>query len=208
MKKRGFKKRRYRRRGMTTNQMINYAVKGVRLLKGLVNVENHMYTQSVNTTISNAGSISSLGAIAAGNDTDNRQGNSILAKYWSWRFRLDMSASATKTTTRILVFVDKAGQGVVPAVSDVLVAANPSSPLNVDNTDRFVILYDKQYALSITGNQTVSSHSYRKLNFHMKFSGTAGANYDINQIFILLISNEPTNFPIIDGYSRIGFYDN
>lgn len=208
MRKKSLRKSRGYRNYKCAKNLALEAWKGVKMLKGLVNVENKMFTVAVSQSVANTGVVLPLAAIPAGDDVDTRNGNSILGKYWSWRFRCAMNASASHTTVRLMCFVDKANQGVDPSPSDVLEALNVSAPMNVDNTDRFTILYDKQFTLNITANQEISGHAFRKLNFHLKYTGVTNADYSINQIYMLLISDEPTNLPGVDGYSRIGFYDN
>lgn len=53
---------------------------------------------------------------------------------------------------RMIVFVDRDSNGVAPLVTDVLVTSSSLSHYNLDNRDRFKILYDKMYWLAQASN--------------------------------------------------------
>lgn len=187
---------------------IPYLNTSVRLLKGIVNAENHMFTNSIGVGPTTAGSVVLQTGIAAGNDNDNRQGNSILAKYLIMRYRITLDSGGTNANVRVILFADNSSQNTTPTVAQVLQAASDVAPINNDNSDRFVIIYDCMHPLSINGDREIAQYVYRKLGFHIKFQGTAGTDFDKNSIFLLTISDQGALPPSLIGYFRLGFYDN
>lgn len=201
--------RRFKKRYMSYSRMAYTAYKGVRMLKGLVNVEKKLFTNSgFSGNPSNTGYITVLNTINAGDDVAERNGNSILAKYMTGKIYITQNSSATNTVVRCIIFQDLANQSSTPSVASVLEAVNPASPMNVDNVDRYWILYDRMITLSTGGKTMVPLNIFRRLNFHCKYDGTGGTDYEINAICMLLISNEPTNTPTVTGYWRLAYYDN
>jgi len=203
--------RRYRKRyhrGMSVSQAAHLALRGVKFIKGIVNAEKKKFTQSISQTPNNTGTVVNLCNIAAGDDASQRDGNSILLKYIDYKLTATINASATSTTIRQLIFIDKSNQNSNPSVTDVLENASQVGQLNVDNVARFWILSDKMYTVTITGDQSCNDHIYIPCDFHVKYNGTASGNTLTNTVYLLLISNEATNTPTITGYTRLAWYDN
>lgn len=193
---------------MNYAKMAYVAYRGVKTLRGLVNVEKKYIDDNIGQTIPNTGIVDLISAVAAGDDVTNRNGNSILAKYLVLKGFVRMSASATATNVRVMIVRDLNNQGSNPTVADILDGATDVSLLNKDNTSRFWILYDKMFSLSNNGTQQVSLDIYRRLNFHLKYSSTVSTAVLSNAIYLVAIADEPTNVPQIQGVSRIAFYDN
>lgn len=200
---------RFKRKYMSYSKMAYQAYRGYKLIKGLVNVEKKLFTNNAfSATPDNTGVVTVLNTITAGDDANQRNGNSILAKYMTTRFYVTQNASATNTVLRCIIVQDLQNQGATPAVTDILQAAAATSPMNNDNVERFWILYDKMITLSTGGNTMIPITNYKALNFHCKYTGTASTTFSMNAICMLLISNEVTNTPAVTGYWRLAFYDN
>lgn len=189
--------------------------KQVDLMKGLINVEKKFIdVENTATLPTSSGVIEVLNDIPAGDDAEERNGNSILAKYITLNGRIVINPSATTTFVRILVVVDKHGQGTPPTLAQLLQDAsinrNLTSRMNIDNVDRFYVLFNRLIPLNNNGNGTKVFKMYRKLNFHLKYDGTSTGSYDSNAIYCVMISDQlvtdPT--PFINWHSRIAFYDN
>jgi len=87
----------------------------------------------------------------------NRIGRKIYNKQVLIRGAVAMNAAngvgaGANQSARIIVFEDRDGNGAAPAVVDVLVAANAFAMYNLNNRDRFKILYDKQTTFTGAGN--------------------------------------------------------
>lgn len=187
-----------------------YAARGVNFLKGIINSELKRFSLTNSVNVDTTGAIVHMTAIAQGDDVDGRDGNSILAKYTTHHLQMSMNPSATGTIIRIMLFIDtESTAGTPPTLAQLLQTASSTiSPINSDYTQRFTVLFDDVYDLSINGDRVINHKHYNPLNFHIKYTGTAGANYDKNQLFLFYVSNEATNTPILNYYSRTAFYDN
>lgn len=188
-----------------------YAARGYNLLKGIVNAEVKRYDGTVSQNISNAYTMSLLSAVDQGDDVQNRNGNSILAKYFTLSYNLTMNASATGTFFRMIIFADGDSDSTNPVDTDLLQnnATGITSPINSDNTQRFTVLYDNVHCLSINGDRVVNEKIYRPLHFHIRYrTGTASTGHSKNNIWAFLLSNEATNTPLLTFDFRLAFYDN
>lgn len=190
------------------------AYKGVQYLKSVVNVERHYFdTSVVSASVTNAGSITCLNQIAAGTDAPNRIGNSILGKYITGKITVqdNATAGATEGFVRILIFQDLENIGTDPTLSQILQdTSNPVvSPINIDNTPRFWVLVDKTYTVD-DSNKTRVGKFYRLMikNAHIKFTGTASGNYAKNSLYLLAVSDDASNGPILTFANRLCFIDN
>jgi len=154
-------------------------------------------TYQINTT----GSITLLANPALGSDFNNRIGRKVVLKsvYIKGKIQTENSLATTAGDTvaqqgRFIIFCDMQPNGAAPAVTDLLVAALPSSQLNLNNRDRFKIYSDKEYvfdpyhvnitattAYASTGRQIYNVKKYKKLNLEMIFNATNGGTIaDIN----------------------------
>lgn len=190
------------------------AYKGVRMLKGLVNVERKFADTQVVGNIVDTGSITLLNPVSAGNDANQRSGNSILGKYLTIRMTATCEPTATTTYLRVIILMDLNGQGVAPTLAsilqDITIGDGINSAKNIDNTDRFWILKDKVIPLDIADSRTAVRKWYIPLNTHLKYSGTNATDVDTNAIYAVMLSDQGTGTyePYVNFYCRLAFYDN
>lgn len=199
--------------GMSLGQMARYAATGVNLMKGIINSELKRYTSQLSGLQGFTPAVTQMSFIDQGNDVENRAGNSILGKYLSYSTRSTINPTSTvPVVCRFIIFVDTEPRtGTVPSAADLL--DDPTSiisPLNVDHTARFTVLEDIHVDLSPSGNQVVTTKSYKKLDFHIKYTGPEADLVEKNNIYCLLQSesSDTTNFPQMSIYWRIAYYDN
>lgn len=83
-----------------------------------------------------------LNGVAAGALTSNRIGRKIIMKKLTVRWIMDSQTPLISTPFRILVFYDKSPNQVAPVITDVLNSSNFNGNVNLNNTDRFIILKD------------------------------------------------------------------
>lgn len=221
-KKKSYSRRKYKKRPnlsqltfrnpQTIAQAAYGAYKGYNMLKGIINSELKRFDTNTATTLVNTGVITCINQIAAGDDVNNRQGNSILGKYLTWNYQLVMDAAAVHSNIRCMIIADTENIGVAPSLSDILQVAtannNITSPINVDTTDRYTVLYDRLHALSATGQQSVVRKVYRGLNFHLKYTNTGSSGFQKNSLFLVMIADNATNPPSITYSTRLAYYDN
>lgn len=117
---------------------------------------------------------------------------------------------------RVILFQDKQCNGATAAVTDILKSANIQSFRNMDQVDRFNILYDKVHHIPIMATNALHT-SYgarywkinKKCNIDVHFSSTTGAITEIrsNNIGILYISDQATVNACNQGTARVKFID-
>lgn len=187
-----------------------YAVKSVNLIKSLVNSELHKHDVAATGNPGTSAGISLLTGTNQGDDVNNRQGNSSLAKYLTFKHSVEMNTSASATIVRFIIFIDTDNDGIAPTAAELLqFPSNINSSINPDYSSRFTILYDKHYYLSINGTRVDGDKFYKPLNFHVKYTGpTGGTDFAKNNIWLYQVSNEVTNVPVTTYTTRFAFYDN
>lgn len=193
---------------MSYGQKVNYAVGTANMLKGIVNAERKMFTQNTSQSITGAGTVNSIMDIAAGDDVNNRNGNSILSKSLNVKLAayFPNTTGLTGAFLRHIIVKDTMNLGVLPTVGVILEANNYLAPINVDATSRFQVLVDDLICLDTSAGFTQTRAYYRKLDFHTKYFGTSTSTQYRNNLYQLLITNNPTM--TVDSYTRVGFYDN
>lgn len=207
------RRRRFYKQYKSYRSMAYTAYKGVRLLKGLVNVEKKFFDVAQSGLVLSSATIAPLNNMAAGDDHNQRNGNSILAKYIVGKFTITINPTATTSYTRIMVIMDLSNQGLAPGLGDILqtitVGQGIVSPKNSDNTDRFWTLYDKTFTMSDNGRQTISPKMYVPINTHLKYNNTS-ASVDTNAIYLVLLSDQDLSgtAPLATWHTRLAFYDN
>jgi len=218
-RRRTYRRNGYRRRyprkstgGLDLIRTATAAYRGVKYLKGLVNVEKHaLYTNGNNAVDNTTGVLNCLNLIAQGDLEANRTGDSVMMKMLHLNYKVQINASASHTAFRMILFLYKQPQGATPTIQFPLEAASHVSCYNNDNTGLYTILYDKTINLSIAGVQEKSLSVTRKFyQLHETFDGTTAAVGDIqtNALWMLMVSDEATNTPTCLWRSELLFIDN
>lgn len=124
-----------------------------------------------------------------------------------------MNASATNTTMRCIIFMDKQPNETAPTMAALLattVAGGVDAFRNLDNRKRFVILHDSRMVVSTDFPERVHE-KYKKMSLVTQYdSGNAGTIADItsNSLYMLQVSDEATNTPTQIFNVRLRFIDN
>ncbi len=216
-KRKGKRLRQLQRRYYKANtpySSFHYMARQIGKLKGMINVEyKNKYTQLTASVTGDTPAFFSLVNMIKGDDDNLRQGNQIRVKLVYLNALIKINASATNTTLRYMIILDKQCNGVNPTapelfqdntVNDIMV-----SPLNPDNKFRFRILYNKLVKLSTT-LPTVQLKKYLKVDYIIRYDGNAGTTADItsNNLIVLLFSDEVTNDPTVTHNIRMSYIDN
>jgi len=136
---------------------------GLRMYKGVKNVpdkkyEDHIYAPAVITT---AGSVTDpLCKPLSGAGDNNRVGNHLTITNVGIKgtFEVvtagytDATAAPTHEKLRLMLVYDRQANGTSFSPTDVLATANVESFRNMDQLDRFVVLWDKTYDLGAEGS--------------------------------------------------------
>ncbi len=159
--------------------------------------------------------ISSLNLVIQGTGEQQRIGRRIVIKKIQFRFTVKHQSdvlAATSSTSRIMLILDKAANGAVATVSDVLqTASNVYSFNNLSNKNRFVTLMDKYVdlkseAAAWDGTNDKFGRSQRTIKFFKKgldipieTSGTGTptiANIMSNNLLLLQICDQASTCEI------------
>ena len=143
--------------------------------------------KAVDTTIGQVadttGAVTLLNGIARGDDINQRVGRRVrLASLQASIVNYVTPATGIDQTHRCLIVYDKQSNGVAPAITDVLVSASTVAMPNLDNRQRFVILYDKLMHLNAAAEpgSMVAFKISKRLSYGVQFnSGDAGTVADI-----------------------------
>ena len=180
---------------------------------------------AVDQNIGTGGTVVLINGCATGTDIQNRIGRKICMKSIVFNvnnFPVPVVANALAgIMLRHMIIYDTQpnSAGTVPAVTDILQAATTLSPLNLNNRDRFKVIYDKRSQIGsfsittgpfLTGGspQNVFWSKYRKLNHDVIFSGVGDTigNISTGAMYLLFIGDF-ASVARTDFYTRIRFQD-
>lgn len=113
-----------------------------------------------------------FGIPSQGVTTSSRVGRRVNLKSVMMRF-----GTNTGVPLRILIIYDKAPNGVLPAIGDILATTEFHGVLNLGNSDRFVTIFDKYVVPQTTAG--IQDVLYRKVDLESMFSGTGSAITDL-----------------------------
>lgn len=194
-----------------------YGVRSRQSRGELKTVDVDQATYQADTT----GTVTLLNGIATGTDFTNRIGRKVNIKSLYIKGWLANTGTTTvNTMCRLVVVYDSQSNGAAPAITDVFKAANGTSHLNLDNRDRFKVLYDKHYALAAVNNTATQAYAgsptvypvklFRKLNLEEQFNGIAATVGSISTgaIYMLTFSSaNPAGGGVFILSTRIRFQD-
>jgi len=177
------------------------------------------YAASAGTTITTVGTptMQLLNGLVQGTDSVTRIGRKIMMKSIQIRNAIGKAVQTSSSIIRTIVFYDTQTNGAAPVVTDLLQASTLAtyivSPLNLNNRERFRILWDKTDVVGADGadNAIVYQDYYKKLNMAVIFNASnAGTVADIQtgSVYALTMGTLPTaNAYDIATYVRIRFID-
>ena len=161
----------------------NYRIGGLMRAKGEMKAVD-VYTGSL--VADTTGTLSLLNGIARGDDIDERDGREVIMKSIQINgLNAVTSGTGVDQTHRVILVYDKQANAAACTGAQVLdtTAANITLAVrNLENRKRFVILMDKVFRLSASGesNSSVAWRYYKRFNLPVTFNtGTAGTIADI-----------------------------
>lgn len=187
-------------------------------------------TYQVNTT----GSITLLAVPITGADFNARIGRKIKLKSLFIRGRIRLECTSSPDTAvavaaqqgRLMIVYDLQPNGVIAGITDILNTAEPASHLNLNNRDRFRILYDREFVFDpyVVDKTATASYSnagrsihnvklYKKLNYDMIFNSVNGGTIaDIASGALLMVwvgsAIAGTTDCLFIGGTRVRYADN
>lgn len=196
-------------------QVATKALSTAYAIKKLLNVERKYLSVYNTSTPATTPTIIFLTGSAQGDTQNSRQGNSIKMSSISMKLQFLLNASATTTFIRVILFKDKASNGVVPTHQELLESTD-SQPwyianYNPDNCPtRFKVVSDSTHILEANGNTGKQYSKYFKVNTHVKYDGTGStqAEATTGHYYLLVVSDEVTNVPTIRNNLTLRYIDN
>lgn len=163
-----------------------------------------------------------LNGTQRGSDINNRIGRVITIKSIQLNFsHYATDATGLDQTHRFLLVYDKQANGVVPAIADILLASSPWAPRNLNNRNRFIILWDQ--TTSVCGNvaaglangnlRIADKKYYRRHNLKTQYNtGDAGSIADIStgSLYFIAVGSVAAGVTAGEmiGTARMRFIDN
>lgn len=175
----------------------------------LINTEHKIIDADASANVTTTAQIILLNGVGQGDDNFQRNGRSIKMTSTYFRGTAVKATPATTTFLRMMIVEDHQCNGAIFGITDVLVTATIDSPRNVDEGKRFKVLKDKVYTLNSDHPQIFIKH-FSKLDDHVEFKGTVNtvASISTNSLYLVLLSTEAVDFPVVNYYNRVRFIDN
>jgi hypothetical protein len=195
----------------STANVAKAAWSGVKYLRTLVNSETLRFDISASgTAVSDSGGVVHLSALVEGDTVSGRTGNSVLAKGLSFRARIVSNSSSSATLCRLMLVCDKQQiSDTSPGVTDILDVASPLSHLSTNASGRFDVLFDQVYQFDNLSRRAFYINKYVNINkYHLRYNGTSGTDIQKNGMYLLYVSTENTNTPVLDYRNRFSYHDN
>ncbi len=188
------------------------AVSDLLWLKRFVNTEIH-YLDNVQSAVnmSTTATFVLLNGMQLGDTAITRTGQSIKMDALDLNAYVTGNLTAVQTSSRILIVLDKQPNGAIFAIGNLLNSTTSTSMFTVGGQSRFVVLFDNAFALSTGGPLNCQFSKRIQLGQHTEYNtGNAGDITDINtnSLYLVFLSDQGTNFPIMTIYLRLWFIDN
>jgi len=201
---------RFQKAGRFADKHTGTAMKALNLAKKvarMVNVEYKAFDSDFSGGVDNAGGIVNIFTPVQGSNYDQRDGDSVKPLRLSGRLFITQNGSAQKTALRIIIFRGKQENQQPYTVADVLQIPSHLAPKATHERFRTKILYDKLYHMSNNGNSSIVANYDFKLFGHTLFAND-DTEVENGGIYVLVISNENANFPVVNWYLRTSYTDN
>lgn len=180
--------------------------------KYLFNTEDKYLDDSFSASVDTTGATMLINGMTQGTGVSNRLGDEIRIVRFLCNISLTISASATTTFARVIIFRDEQCDGAGPGfTSNLLLSASYNALYNPTYSKRFFVFFDKIIALNSNGDECWVFDFNKTLGFHTRYGlGNAGTIADIatNSFYVAYISDQATNKPTLALNSRMLFVDN
>lgn len=137
---------------------------------------------------STTGTITLMNGVAQGTDFNTRVGRKFTMKSILVRGSAQVGATPTGGSFRWMIVYDKQTNGVLPAIADIVSAANMPANQNLSNRARFVVLADKTGYLEATGRINFPQKWFRRCALECTNSGTANTIGSISTGSVYLVT--------------------
>lgn len=224
-RKKTYRKKTYTRKPKPALTMMGKLSRGVRTvrqiagavnqMRSMINCEKKFHDVSYGLAVNNSANTYAqlLNGISEGDDYLNRNGRSILNSSININYTAKVNSSATNTLLRLVLICDKKPDNTSAATYlQIYGTALVNGHINkASEGDRFVIMAKRTIKLNpLSGQSATGSLFYTLTGTHTKYDGTGGTANDVekNAYYVVAVSDEATNTPTLEIYSRFSFFDN
>lgn len=182
-------------------------------------------TTATNVAVTTSWQLVLLNGVTQGTDYNSRIGRQMMNKSIIFNGNIFPVITPSTSATQglmfrtVIIYDTQPNSGSLPAGTDIFVANDPHSPMNLNNRDRFKVLMDKKgqlgsYLTSAGGTiisgapQNLWWAKYKKCFLETVFSGTTNAIGSIatGAIYLCFIGDF-ASISLIDYYTRVRFTD-
>jgi len=193
-------------------------IKGAIALYGGRQELKYVDTAISQNALAGGGTITPINLLAVGDDNTSRDGRQVCFKSVQLKLRVQNTVGGAMQKARVLLVWDNAvNSGAVPTMTTMLTADSDAGFPNIDNAQRFTILYDQSFALGpnvTTATQAQASNViydlsfYKKMNSITQYSGTTAAIGSIqNGALYLVTTGSAGSGAAVIGATRCRFTD-
>lgn len=209
---RSYRRRNYRKRPNPVGQL----ARKVNKLAGLVKPEFGILqiNSAAGATPSTTATLVHLNPLGQDDTSTGRTGDQVFFKSIQLVLRISQNPSATATTCRAMVIVDRSPQGAAFTSGNVLDTTGSMLLVDCfrqqDYRRRFTILFDRIIRLDSYGTKERAIRMFKRLNIKSEYGLAANGNIgdmSTNSIYLLLVSDEAVNTPTIVYNSRLRYLD-
>ncbi len=197
----------------TIGDLGSYVMEAAGAVRNILNTECKRYDLTVARAANlTTGRVNLLSLVPLGDDYNQRDGRSIRTVGLEFRILDELDpVVGLKDLVRTVVFVDMENAGSAPAVTDLLTTSHPMSTFNVNNLQRFIVLWDNLNGVETYTTQYKPHVQKIRLDDHVRFRSATATVADCAEghIFIVTVSLSGTaNTSYQTIYSRLSFVDN
>lgn len=168
---------------------------------------------AVTSPVNSAWSVpTQLNVSPTGTNQNQRIGRSILMTSIQLRYNLLRSGSNGPSQARIVVVYDRQSNFSIPLATEVFNTDVNISPLNLTNSDRFVVLFDELTDSMQSSSLNISGYRYRKIGLEAIYNGNQGASSQVatGGVWLWISNNGGTTIGTTldcDIFTRVRFTD-
>jgi len=162
--------------------------------------KNIAYTTAIATT----GTVHHISNIDQGNSPEQRVGWKITSRSLLLRVKLTVYPSATDTSVRMMIvrYTDTS----FPTVTGVLQTAHVQAPLNLLDNNKVRVLWDRMITV-YQDKPEVTFKIYKKFYFPTEFNADESTDVKLNNLYVIMVSDEGTQTPTIVYRGRYRYTD-
>jgi len=179
----------------TTRSIAVKALKTARYVKKVAKPEILYRSLVAAITPGTTGSFIALNPLSQGDGVGERTGDLCRMTSFKHTFQFTMNSAAFVDVVRCIIFVEKLPivVGTAPVITTLLLANDPTALVSPVTGNRYKILSDRVYPLSIASNPVRVIKSTTKLDVVTKWSDGTDVNIEKNALWMYFICTENTN---------------